>query len=103
MNAKGIIDLPKMLEWFSTTPAGLKIADESNKHESLQRKAIAERLAEVRREEAAIIPSLWDADAAALARVLEARENVKVAEREHALAVQAHWAKSSEFTRQAGL
>jgi HK97 family phage major capsid protein len=103
MTIKGIVDLPKMIEWFSNSPAGLKIIDETNKQESAQRKAIAERLAEVRKAEASVLPPLAKAESEALERFQEARARVVAVEREYLAAQGQRWGKAQELANQAAL
>jgi hypothetical protein len=92
-----------MFEWFSGTATGQKLIQESKGREGSQRKAIADRLMEVRKEEAAVLPSLMQAESDALERYQEARTRLAAMEREYLAARSARWGKAQELANQAGL
>ena len=100
MTIKEVIDRTSIPEWFLGTAAGRAILSETESHKAAERKKIAGRLAELRKEQVAVMPALAEAEAAALERVQAARESLKAVEREHGEATCARSAKSYELSRQ---
>jgi hypothetical protein len=98
--SKETIDRKLVPDWFLGTAAGRAILSETETREAAERKKIAAHLAELRKEQVAVMPTLVDAEATALERVQAARESLKVAEREYGEARSAHFAKSYELSRQ---
>jgi hypothetical protein len=68
--------------------------------EAAARNVVADRLSELRAEQTATLPALEKAANAALARVESAREALKVAERNHAIASGQHLSKSLNLGNQ---
>jgi hypothetical protein len=95
-----IIDLPKMLAWFSGTPTGQKLIHESKNQEGSQRKAVIEWLAEVRKQEAAELPPLAKVQAASFDRLEEARASLRAAEAEYGKAAHEHSSRALQFSVQ---
>ena len=100
MSIKETIDRKLVPDWFLGTAAGRAILSETETREAAERKKIAAHLAELRKEQVAVMPALAEAEAAALERVQAARESLKVAEREYGEAFSKRLAKSYELSRQ---
>jgi hypothetical protein len=97
---KDKVDLSKIVDWFSSTPQGQKILNESANSDVAKRKAVAERLAELRREQASALPPLEAAITAAW-KALEATWAAhKTAEAEYSAAIAARLAKGGELDAQ---
>jgi chromosome segregation ATPase len=100
MSIKEIIDRAAVPDWFLGTAAGRAMLSETESHKATERKKIAGRLAELRKEQAAVIPALAEAEAAALERVKAARESLKAAERQFGEALSKCFATSHNLSRQ---
>jgi hypothetical protein len=86
-----------MPNWFKRSPVGETILADTAVREAAKRKVVADRLAELRTEQGATLPALKKAAEAALARVESAREALKMAEQNHAVAAGKHMSKSIEL------